>query len=341
MEYNTHFYTSLLNQSRKNFLFRPIFAYIHVTIILTLSLEMSGCASVPIEKIQTYTLAYEQVRLGGDLVYDQIAPVVKKGAESTAGSSEDCTTTENGYPDCFDPALALSTSGTRTNEDISIRARRVALAAVTQYNMVLLDLANGKTAAEARQRIEQLTEFIKVFSSIGAVANPGVAALVTSGAQIAGPLAERLERARANATIRKSLIESKGDIQGLYQLLIDDTSKIYRIYVSSKEMAISEFDDLSNRARINRKPEQQAAYEKEIAGIQAQIRTFHASLGAYVNVLHKCSASLDDLVQTASNQTFSIREATEIARETGELSAKAEAFLNLIRAVRKPPLGSA
>ncbi len=340
MEYNTNFYVSLLNRSTKNSLFREVFGCIQILIILTLSLELSGCASIPIEKIQTYTWAYEQVRIGGDLVYDQIAPLVKKGAEDTTGSVEDCAKAENGYPNCFDPALVLSASGTRTNEEISIRARRVALAAVTQYNIVLLDLANGKTADEARQRIEQLTEFIKVFSSIGAVANPGVAALVTSGAQIAGTLAERLERARANAIIRKSLIESKGDIQHLYQLLIDDTSKIYRIYVSSQEIAISEFDDLRNRARINRKPEQQAAYEKEIAGIQAQIRTFHASLGAYVNVLHKSSAALDDLVQTASNQTFSIREATEIARETGELSAKAEEFLNLIRAVRKPPLGS-
>lgn len=295
-----------------------------------------ACASVPIKDVQLYVSTYEQVRAGGDLLLDEIAPFVSASSAGPAGATRDCGVAKGGYPNCFVPLAALGAEGSRASEDIAIKARRTAIHSLMLYNSMLLDLASGKTVTEIQQRFDELLKLVTVVGEIAAVPSGGLSALVPVGAEIVRRLVTRLEQARVSALIREALIESKDDIQTLFQLLIEDTPRMYEIYKLAREKQVFELNDLKNRARLSGNLEQQLVYEKRIGEVNDQIKAFHASLGAYVRVLHSSSTALDPLVQSARSKRFSIEEALVIAREAGELRVRVMEFWNLARSVRQP-----
>ncbi|WP_298812353.1 hypothetical protein [uncultured Roseibium sp.] len=304
----------------------------------TLFLLLTGCAGIPVETLTTYADAFAQARDAGDLLLDEISPIVS-AKTSTAGDAR-CGTSRLGYPLCFDPDTARSQDNARINEDPSIVARRDALEAITLYNNMLVDIAEGKRSEEFGNRIDELVRLANSVAAIGVVPSGGMSALIPPSASYAKDLANRLGQARANATVRQSILRSKDDIQELIQALADDTTPIYNIFRKAREIDLFNIRADRRIAELSGDTKAVAAANKRFSAISLSIKRFHESLTAYVNLLDQTSEALDVLVAAAETPQLTVANLTEVAVEAEEIRRRSNAFWVSIRKVRLAAAGS-
>jgi|GEM_PF-2705877 len=291
---------------------------------------LAGCAGVPVETLRTYSDAFLQARDAGDLLYDEISPIVS----GKTVSKQTCGTSALGYPQCFNPRTALGTSNTRRNEDPSIKARRDALATVALYNSMLVDLAEGKSAEAFTARIDTLASLAGAVAALGVIPSGGLSALIVPGAAYASQMASRFETARANGLVRQSILDSKGDIQELLAALADDTPQIYRVFLAAREKDLVAINFDRNAARLAKNEAAQARAQKRYQATLDSITQFHEALTAYVQLLDRTSQALDSLVAAAAQEPGTAASLTLLAREAADIRAKSEAFWETIRDVR-------
>lgn len=308
-----------------------------VTLWLSLFSVMAGCAGIPVETLTTYADAFTQARDAGDLLLDEISPIVSGTTSSTRTTN--CGTTRLGYPQCFDPNVARSENGARINEDPSIVARRDALSAVAIYNGMLVDLAEGKNTAAFDTRVDELAALATAVAALGVVPSGGLSALISPSATYASDMARRLGQARANATVRQSLLRSKGDIQELLQALGDDTRQIYKIFLRAREIDLVNIRAERRIAELSSNTQAVALADKKFRATSESIAEFHESLTAYVKLLEQTSAALDVLVVAAETPQVTVANLTRVTVEAEEVRRRSEEFWVAIRQVRLAAAG--
>jgi hypothetical protein len=315
-----------------------------LTAIAFIGQSLAACTSIPKQDLTAYTSAFDQFSVAGNLLLDEISPFVSsvppEGAEGAETAEiKSCESDGKPYPPCFDPNLVPRSSGLRINEDPSITARRAALEIATRYNALLVALAEGQSVEVINQQFDQLTGLAG--AAVGALTAAGVAAgpygiLVPVALELFKDLAARFEQARANDTVRQSLIASESDIKQLFTLMIEDMPAIYDIYREGQQHEIVRLSDVKNRARLSKDDAAKEGAEKDIARKEQQIAAFHESLGAYVRLLRGADQSLDTLVRALQDPQVSAVEVDAFIRDAVEMKVAAGSFLNLVSEVRQP-----
>ena len=311
-------------------------------LILVASLALlSGCVSAPVPELQAYASAYEQVRSGGNLLLDEdhrswrrISVAAAAGEESNP-TPEACNPAAEEIPPCFDPNQALREAGIQANEDPSIMARRAALDVVTEYNSLLLALAEGRSGEALTARFSQLQGLVTTAATLSGAATAGLSTLLPGAVDLLKTLATQFENTRANGTIRESIIASKDDISALFRLLIEDTTDIYAIYYSAQSIELTRLNKEKNTARLAGQAQMQADFQRQVDAQKQRMHDFYASVGAYTRVLAAAQQALDNLVIAAADRdSVSSENVAAVITDAGAVKAKAESFFNLIRAVR-------
>ena len=228
---------------------------------------LTACLGVPVESLRDYSEAFKQARDAGDLLLDEISPIVSGVSGGSTGRK--CGTSKLGYPLCFEPTHVAADGSSRANEHESITARRDALATVALYNQMLLDLAEGKSAADFQTRIDGLSRLATAVAQLGIVGG-GLPALIAPGAAFATNMATRFEQARANAAVRRAIIDSKADIQELLDALAFDTRHVYDVFRSAREKDLVSINHDRNVARLAKNAQAQASAGKRLCGDTAE-----------------------------------------------------------------------
>lgn len=304
---------------------------------LSLFSVITACSGIPVETLTTYADAFTQARDAGDLLLDEISPIVSGTTSSTRTAN--CGTTRLGYPQCFDPNTARSENGARINEDPAIVARRDALSAVAIYNGMLVDLAEGKNIAAFDNRVDELAGLATAIAALGVVPSGGLSALISPSATYAKDMAQRLGQARANATVRQSILRSKDDIQELLQALGDDTPQIYKIFLRAREIDLVNIRAERRIAELSSNTQAVALADKKFRATSESIGEFHESLTAYVKLLEQTSAALDVLVEAAETPQVTVANLTRVTVEAEEVRRRSEEFWIAIRKVRLTAAG--
>ncbi|MEM6677982.1 MAG: hypothetical protein AAF675_08925 [Pseudomonadota bacterium] len=131
-----------------------------------------GCAQIPPKELSLYAESYETARVAGDLLLDELAPVID-------GERADCDIDPaTGFRPCFDLAVALGPTYLRRNEPVDLRIRRTALSTIAAYNQLLVDLAEGRSAAILGARLEEFGDLAGAFTALAGPAAASAAPAV-------------------------------------------------------------------------------------------------------------------------------------------------------------------
>lgn len=279
---------------------------------------LTGCVTFPTEDARTFAGAFQEARHAGDALLDKVSPIAVE-IEERAGIRSPavvCREDFTGTPKCF----ALPTVGGGRLEPRDIAVRRIALDLITAYNEVLLDLAEGKSAAEVRTRLAGLAELASSALGLLGVANPAVAALPA----LQGPfldLVTRFERARVNVVARQAVVRGRQPIKGILAGLRQDAPILYEIYRADRLK-----DAVDARARGD---------ATEANAIVEDIKQFHASIAAYVALLDSTSEALEALAEAAeAGGQLSVANLRTTIQEAIEIRERSNAFWTAIRQVR-------
>jgi hypothetical protein len=281
-------------------------------------LILIGCVGVPKQELVSYRDAYSEARKAGDLLYDEISSIISaRNGETGAG----CSSSGASFPKCFDPN-EVSPDG-RKNEDPAIRARRLSLALLEEYNVLLIDLAEGKSQAELKQNITDMAGLANDLIGLAGISSGGLSDLFQAPVVNAfADFAVRLEGMRANAVVRQAIINDRGTISELFDALIADTPKMYEIYkkhqigVWNASTEVHGFGSAEAKRELDR------------------IAAFHTALSAYVNMLEATRKSHALLAESASAQVNSVNDIRNFVTGAIEIRQSATEFWNKIRDVR-------
>lgn len=289
------------------------FALVFAAFLASL-IGLSACTSVPIDDLNTYSKAFIQARLAGDLLLDKVSPIIaaKSGSSPDAG----CAVNALGYHNCFDP-LGVLTKG-QSNDPRSILVRRAALQTIADYNSALLAIADAQFTVGGTTQINDLVESGKMLLKLSSVAVPVLPGLLSdaSGAALSG-LVSAIQGARSAYEVRNAIIAGAPIVQHLLAELAADTPKLYDIYATAKNKELGNALAASN-----------GDAEKKIV---AEIEAFYNSLAAYVDLLNTTSVALDTLA-TAASRPLGPADARAIIASATEIKAKADAFWKAARA---------
>lgn len=292
-------------------------------------LMLTACASIPVDTVRSYADSFEQARKAGDLLLDEISPIVSGGERS-----DSCAPSPLGFPQCFDPRVALGDGSIRENEDMSIRARRDALEAVTIYNKLLVELVEGRTVEGSDARIDQLAGLAKKLGELGVVTTSRLSALVVPGAAFLKDLADRLDSARASEAVRNAIIESEADIRELLVLMTGDTPIMFAIFRDARQIDLVRHESDKKRAELSGKEKEAKAAAERIAATVEAIRKFHESLTAYVQLLDQTSQALVVLVEAAEAGPDPVETVALVLQQAQAIREKSDEFWKKIREVR-------
>lgn len=277
---------------------------------------LSACTStVPLEDLKNFREAFVEAQKAGDLIYDEVAPIL---AASATKSPESCGVDRAGTPNCFDPDQVVSPLGSR-NEDRDIRVRRVALAFLSEYSLTLVELADGKSSEALTGSIQQTAALANALITLaGAAAPAGLPALVT-GPVLASftQFAVRLNNVRAAAEVRNLIVSNEATVGKLIDLLIEDTAPLYAIYYARARIAVL---DAPGRSGLD-------SLEKATA--------YHKALAAYVLILRQAKLSNSRLASLARSGPSNPGELRAVVEEAIRIKQSAETFWEAVRDVRK------
>ncbi len=256
-------------------------------LLLVVFFVLASCAGLPSAQLSTYLAVSEEAEDAGKVIYGALnkAVVFNKNQATGANNSNCAPTTSN--PSCFDPTDFLPSPPVT---DPNIEARILALETVAAYNDTLVALNSGQTGAQLNKKIDDYGTIAGRFAAIASVASGGVSILLADATiESVGTIAERLETARAQFSVRQSLAAQREVVKALATALIEDTPEVYNLYRTSQLVY----------ARSRPGGPRGEEGQREFAKIEAM----HDSLGAYVVLLANMSDSLDTLVDAAEADT--------------------------------------
>jgi hypothetical protein len=235
---------------------------------------VAACSSVPQEQVQLYTEAFTEAEAAGNLVYDQISPIVARQPATNApadalivapaagpgsGSDQAGSLTENQratadpcaedlgpqpFEPCFDPDTI--TAGAVPGEPAEVKARRRAMATIALYNDLLLRLNSGATSNELGGEVRELSSNLGGFLQfVNAAAGP-IAGL--AGDTLARLVALQV-KLRADRELRRALVEGEPVIQELIAALIHETPNLYEIKLRATQEELNPLRTQINETR--------------------------------------------------------------------------------------------
>jgi hypothetical protein len=274
-------------------------------------LGVAGCTGVPGEELATYREAFLEAKNAGDLLYNELGAAVGRAGGQPA--KQDCSQQGTRAPKCFDPDIAAADGGGSSIP--AIRARLLALETVALYNLAVVDLLDGKSGDAWRGRIEQLSGVAKDLIALTSVsAGPLPALLAGPAAGMLAGLVKRLDDLRTRQLAAQSIEANAPVIRELIALLIDDTRRMYDLYLKAQGKHAIELELAagSNNATV------QAEY--------AKITAYHQQLTAYVKLLEQTRESLDRLLDVMNSGAATAGDLRAVIREAVEIRLAAEAF---------------
>ena len=274
------------------------------------AVAVAGCLAIPQQELTAYRDAFAETQRAGDLLYDEVSLVV---TANTPASEQGCVLDAAGIPVCFDPDAV--TGEVWRNEHASVRARRIALALVTEYTQALVDLAEGKSADALVSRADNLRGLATDVLAFGGIAGFSLPAFLGSQPLFAAftALAERLESLRAGVTIRQSLIAERETIREVVSLLIADTRTMYKIYLASQR---DKFGRTGNADHL------------------AAILTYEQALTDYVLILKQAESVHRQLAESSTIRLRSVADLRVAIKEASEIKRVAEDFWVTVRDLR-------
>jgi hypothetical protein len=291
---------------------------------------------VPAEALTQYAASYETARQAGDLLLDEIGPLLQPPADAAQTCAVD---PRRGYRPCFTVDLALDSEGAgRADEPPDIRLRRAALTIVADYNALLVALAQGDSAAALDARIGGVIALAQRAAELA----PTTAALPLGlAAEPFRRLAVSLEAARAQDAAARAILEAEPDIRAMIRALRDDAPALYAVYVAQFEGEVGDLKIAQTRAELVGDAETAAALQARIdaltdTGAAAnRARRMEAALTDYVRFLNHSDAALAELtarLRAPATDPFAGADALIATAVEGRLLA--QNFLSDVQALR-------
>lgn len=239
----------------------------------------ASCTPLPTAQFLSFTEIAADTSETGAEIYGALNEVILWNADPDAATRQQrCA--PSARPTCFEPDR-YRTAPRRI--DPNVEARILALETIAAYTDTLVALASGQTGAAFAERVAAVAGAAGAFARLVPAPSGALAGLLSE------PLVARLsllagglEAARARSAVRASLVAEADLIRTLIDLLIEDTSEVYRLYI------LLQGKYAGSLPGGPRGPAGQAAFSK--------VGQMHQSLGEYVQLLDNTRQSLDTLL---------------------------------------------
>jgi len=218
------------------------------TLVISTILLLAGCFHIPKREFSQYKQTFAQVHAtAGDILLD-FDQALKKAKERQAAQEQgqDAPAVRPPYP--ADLEAFEAKRGGEKLDDIEVRRR--ALQVITQYNDLLTQLAEGKSAQEVKSSASGLVNAVGKFVTIaGGSGVPGLSAIAT----IVSTLAELVEKARTRAEFSRAVREGRPVIEKIIDALIEDRGDHYGLrFGLAQEERLLILDEITIRIRLIR-----------------------------------------------------------------------------------------
>jgi len=310
-----------------------------IAILAAVFLFLGGCtSSPPVDETRLVARSFENLNTASQPLLDELA-IAERNQGKTAAltraemrTANDSTTAIPDSGRCPNILVAggetkdipkvqngFCTKDSYYYSDISdppaTRAFRQALAAVGDYNQLLMILAEGRNVAEARDQIMTLTN------------NLGVA-LLAAGATGLGPTLQGL----ASAFDPLLDLAAKGsNAKELQRLVVQESPRVLKL-VSELRNAASEFFTTLTEASLARF--NLAIDKPDTARVEAErIEAYRIAVSNYVVLLDQYESLLRDLVKGYDLPHGSITLAS-LTERSAQLSAQADAWRRSLARLR-------
>lgn len=216
------------------------------TLVISTILLLAGCFHIPKREFSQYKQTFAQVHTtAGDILLD-FDQALKKAKERQAAQEQgqDARPVRPPYP--ADLEAFEAKRGDEKLDDIEVRRR--ALQVITQYNDLLTQLAEGKSAQEVKSSASGLVNAVGKFVTIaGGSGVPGLSAIAT----IVSTLAELVEKARTRAEFSRAVREGRPVIEKIIDALIEDRGDHYGLrFGLAQEERLLILDEITIRIRL-------------------------------------------------------------------------------------------
>lgn len=216
------------------------------TLVIPTILLLAGCFHIPKREFSQYRQTFAQVHTtAGDILLD-FDQALKKAKERQAAQEQgqDAPAVRPPYP--ADLKAFEAKRGGEKLDDIEVRRR--ALQVITQYNDLLTQLAEGKSAQEVKSSASGLVNAVGKFVTIaGGSGVPGLSAIAT----IVSTLAELVEKARTRAEFSRAVREGRPVIEKIIDALIEDRRDHYGLrFDLAQEERLLILDEITIKIRL-------------------------------------------------------------------------------------------
>lgn len=216
------------------------------TLVISTILFLAACSQVPKREFSQYKQTFAQVHTtAADILLD-FDQALKKAKERQAAQEQgqDAPVVRPPYP-----ADLKAFEGKRGSEKVDdIEVRRRALQVITQYNDLLTELAEGKSAQEVKSSASGLVNAVGKFVTIaGGSGVPGLSAIAT----IVSTLAELVEKARTRAEFSRAVRKGRPVIEKIIDALIEDRRDHYGLRFNlAQEERLLILDEITIKIRL-------------------------------------------------------------------------------------------
>ena len=182
---------------------------------------ISACSEVPQQELTTYVDAYNQARSASEQVLTDLVASREKikayQAEKAAHETQLVTTRGEYVP----PTKRASGSGPD-----AIAVRLAALALVSQYNNILVAIAEGKRVEALQAKVQGAADTATKLLSLAGTATPGAGALTGLLQMIAAEAQKYADR----EAFAEAIKNGAPLVNQIVQFLIDETSLIVQVH---------------------------------------------------------------------------------------------------------------
>jgi len=208
-----------------------------LTVALSVSLILGGCAGVPKPQLQAYATVFDEVKASATLVYEDAAPALAQARGTSATTLE--------FPVTLGPgSFDREGCGRLIASDVDLRTRCQALLAIKGYNQALLDISSGKSQEQTKSLIANAMKsaqtVLDLVPSSVAVGLP-VAAIGAALGPIQIILGEAL-KAQDRDALLAILLKGQPQLQAAIEALRKDVNGLYelqRAYAAQQLVRIS------------------------------------------------------------------------------------------------------
>lgn len=299
-----------------------------------LLISLSACAGVPSEELHFYSDAYDKARESGALIYRGFLPAalasqpadvtVDAGAGSSGSAGENSGPSPSVASDSYlakalGPRVWVSSAGTcdefATATDVIARCQ--ALAAIAEYNQVLLRLDAGDSAQALQARMQSILSLVDGVATLAAFtpAAPFVAAGKPLLSSISGIVGEALT-IRDRQVLRAKFNEGVPTVAKLIALLRKDVGTIYIAQWDHYAVLLAEQDRAVSAAATGalRTASQHRAPEGgELIAARADLAQRYEAALALVDPRPPDLAKIEDTFAQSDGQRFTLTSLAQIS----------------------------